>query len=144
MTLQEAQRLIEQAVAPLRSRTIKQDAREEGARLLETAALPDVTKQRIIDRVCESLPMAGNELDETKFREAVVREAKAEGQYLAQITGGGNVFGMGMHQEAAPDPEKVKKLQEAERLQESRDEAVFNELMGNPIAAKLAVKGRAA
>ena len=144
MTLQEAQRLIEKAVAPLRERTVKADAREEGARLLETVSLPDAAKQRIIERCVENLPLAGNELDESKFREMVVREAQSEGRYLAQITGGGGVFGMGTHSEPPVDPERAKKLQEAAKLQEARDEEVFTELMGNPLAAKIATKGRAA
>lgn len=145
MTLQEAQRLIEKAVAPLRERTVKQDAREEGARLLETVSLPDAAKRRIIERCVTDLPIDhAGALDESKFRETVVREAKAEGQYLAEITGGGEVFGMGVVPQAPPDPERAKKLQEAAKLQESADEAIFGELMGNPLAAKIAAKGRAA
>jgi hypothetical protein len=144
MTLQEAQRLIEKAVAPLRERTVKADARAEGARLLETVSLPDAAKARIIERCVESLPMAGNELDESKFREAVVKEAQAEGRYIRELTGGGEVFGMGSYVQEAVDPERQKKLQEAMKLQEANDEAVFGELMGNSAAAKLAAKGRAA
>ena len=144
MTREEAQRLIESAVAPFRERAVKGDAREEATRLLETISLPDAAKERIISRCIETLPMAGNELDTSKFREAVVKEAQSEGRYLAQITGAGNVYGMGLVADPAPDPDRVKKLQEAAKLQEANDEAVFSELMGAGPAAKLAAKGRAA
>ena len=142
MTLQEAQRLIEQAVAPLRERTVKADAREEGVKLLETVSLPGAAKQRIIERCLGALPMAGNELDTSKFRELVVKEAQSEGRYIRELTGGGEVVGMGGFSEPPPDPKVAERLKEAARLQEAADESVFTELMGNPVEAKIAARGR--
>lgn len=144
MTLQEAQRLIQAEVGPLRERALKGDAREEATRILEVISLPEPAKARIIERCLVNIPTDGKELDTTKFRESVVREAKAEGKYLAEITGAGNVFGMGLAQEPPPDPKLVEAQAARIKAEEAETESVFGELMGNPIAAKLAARGRAA
>jgi hypothetical protein len=142
-TLQEAQRLIEQAISPLRDRVVKSDAREEAIRILEAMSLPDASKRRIIERSVSQAPTDGQELDVEKFRETVVKEAQDEGRYLAELTGSGAVFGMGMPQEPAIDPKRAEQFKEAAKLREAENLAVFAELMGNPTAAKFAAQGRA-
>jgi hypothetical protein len=150
MTLQEAQKLIDEAVAkaqaPLLERALRGDAREEATRCLESVTLPAQAKTRIIERALEKLPLkeAGG-LDVEKFRTVVVAEAKTEGEYLAQVTGSGRVFGMGSGpalKEA--DPKEEKRLRkEAKRRQE--DAISIFESIGMPKeAAAISARGRVA
>ncbi len=148
MTLEEAKKLIEEstekAIAPYRTRAIRGDAREEAGRLLESATLPKETKDRIIESVMRDVPMKDGEIDLTKFREAVVAETKREGEYLARVTGSGQVRGLGMSLVPALDPAKLKEAREREVDDEkSLREAelnVFGRLTGSPDAAKRIVE----
>jgi hypothetical protein len=149
MTAEEAKKLIDTAVAeatrPLRERAIQGDARAEAARLLESATLPHVAKQRIIERAVVTLPRdAAGELDTAKFREAVVAEAKAEGEYLAQVTGSGRVFGMGAGAPIAIDAKEAERQAAADRASEADAVSIFESLGMPKDAAQLAAKGRAA
>jgi hypothetical protein len=151
MTEETAKRLIEAAVsaatAPLRERAVRGDAQAEGARLLESVALPQAAKTRIIERAIKSVVItADGGFDSTKFRESLIAEAKSEGEYLAQITGGGRVFGMGLPgvEPELPKPE-VLAARESQRKAEFEDSVAVFESMGMPKnAALLAAKGRAA
>jgi hypothetical protein len=148
MTADEAKKLVEAAVAeatrPLRERAIQGDARTEAARLLESATLPTPAKQRIIERVTASIPRNdAGEIDLTKFRESVISEAKAEGEYLAQITGAGRVFGMGGA--AIPiDTKEAERQVASDKQSEAEAIAVFESLGMPKAAAEAAAKGRAA
>ena len=148
MTAEEAKALIQtavkEAVAPLHERIRRDDAREEATKLLESVTLPQAAKIRIIDRACATLPMKDGQLDLSKLRESVVEESKAEGRYLAEVTGSGRVVGLG-----APGPvavqskearkEEKRRRKESERLQESAVDAFIG--LGMPKkAAKLAAR----
>ena len=155
MTLQEAQKLIDDgiktATAPLLERALRGDAREEALNVLEGSRLPDATKRKIIEASLKQIPTKDGALDAEKFRAVVVAEAKAEAEYLATVTGRGNVVGLGPSFGApAVDQDKLREAEkrqrkEAKRLRESED-AVFGRLMpGNEKAAELAAsKGQAA
>ena len=155
MTLQEAQKLIDDgiktATAPLLERALRGDAREEALNVLEGSRLPDATKRKIIEASLKQIPTKDGALDAEKFRAVVVAEAKAEAEYLATVTGRGNVVGLGPSFGApAVDQDKLREAEkrqrkEAKRLKESED-AVFGRLMpGNEKAAELAAsKGQAA
>lgn len=142
LDLKETQRLINEAVAPYRQRLLKSDARERAENLLEGVSLPRAAVLRIIERVCASVPTKEGELDEKKFDEAVIAEAKAEGQYLAQVTGAGRVFTMGAGEPTKGDLKEAKRDKKA--LKEARREArgVFEELGLSEEAAKHAARGR--
>jgi len=144
MTLQEAQTLINaevaKATAPLHAQLRESKAREEATRILEGVNLPAVSKTRIIERAVAVLPLKDNALDVEKFRELVVAEAKAEGQYVSQLVGSGKVIGLGA---AAPaeltesqreEQRKAEKrrLKEAQRFARDED-SVFAELTGLPV-----------
>jgi len=151
VTLQEAQKMVADAMAPMNLRLMRGDAREEAMRCLESISLPPQAKTRIVERALQDIPTKDGALDTEKLREAVVREAKSEGEYLASITGSGRVVGMGigvvqMTEAQREDQRKREKRErkEAKRLRESAED-VFASLMGNPEAAKLAVsRGEAA
>ena len=151
MTEAEGKRLIEAAVsaatAPLRERAVRGDAQAEGTRLLESVALPQAAKTRIIERAVKAMVItADGGLDLTKFREAVVAEAKSEGEYLAQVTGAGRVFGMGIPGVAAvaPKPEEIAAREAAAKRDEADQVEVWKSLGLSENAAKHAAKGRAA
>lgn len=139
MTVEEAQKLIKESVGPLRDRALKQDAREQAGQLLESTALPQAARLRIIERSLEKLPLTeAGDIAVKEFRDVVVREAKAEGEYLATVTNSGSVVGMGSGPVQTLSPKKQKKaLKEAKRaVKESRN--VFVELGMDPAAAKIA------
>ncbi len=122
MTPEEAKKLIEAGIAaankPLLERLQRADAKEEAVRLLEGVTLPNETKARVVDRVLTAIPLTeAGAIDQKKLDELVVAEAKAEGEYLAKVTGSGRVFGMGVGTAVVErDPEKERKrLKEAKR-----------------------------
>ena len=147
LTLQEAKQMIKQGIAeglaPVRERLLKQDAREAAAEVLDGVDLPEPAKRRIIDRVIENLE-PGSELDVKKLRESVVTEAKAEGQYIAQLTGGGRVLGMGIAPTVEVDQKEAKKAKK--ELKEARKSAVqtFMDIGMDKAAAKIAARGKVA
>ncbi|HET9304866.1 MAG TPA: hypothetical protein VFO46_02455 [Candidatus Sulfotelmatobacter sp.] len=145
MSEDEAKKLIEAAVSPFRLKALKSDAREEATRLLESVTLPGAAKDRIIVRCLESIPEKAGELDAEKFRESVVAEAKAEGEYLATITGAGRVRGMGAGVAANLTEADKKALAdreaEDEKLLRESSQSAFGRLMnGNSQAAKAAAE----
>ena len=139
MTATEVNKLVE---AGVRRATLPNRAREVAARLLESVTLPEKAKLRIIERVVEDLDVT-QELDEKEFGKAIAKEASAEGEYLASITGSGRVIGMGIAQPEVK-PKEAKRLKEAEkeRKREARD--VFESLGMPKEAAKIAAAGRVA
>lgn len=136
MTAEEVKKLVESATKPFREKALKADAREKAFELLEAVTLPKEAKTRIVERVISDLGLT-EEFDEKAFAKAVAKEAKAEGEYLAAITGSGRVIGMG----AAPElkPKEAKRLKEAAKEQRRGQVDVFEELLGDRRLAKMAV-----
>jgi len=121
MTADETKKLIEAAVAPYQQRLLRSDAREEATRLLEGVALPAAAKTKIIERATTTVPTtAEGAIDLAKFREMVVAEAKAEGEYLAAISPQGRVTGFG-----APGPMLVPPKPEEIAAREAQEKADF-------------------
>ena len=139
MTAAEVQRLVE---AGVRKATLPQRAREEAARLLETVTLPHKAKLRVIESVVSDLD-ANAELDLDKFGRAVAEAAKAEGEYLAAITGSGRILGMGTSV-VTLDPKEAKRLKEAAKEQKKEARSIFESLGMPEEAARIAAKGRVA
>ncbi len=149
MTAEEAKKLIEAGISaglkPLRERAIKGDAREEATRLLESVTLPAPAKTRIIERCVSQLVEKDGELDVDAFRKVVVAEAKAEGEYLAQITGSGRVTGLGdTGAPVAIDAKEAKRARKEEKQSLKESEDVWLDLMGNKTAAEISARGRVA
>lgn len=145
MDLKEVQKLINEGIAaanaPLLERAIRGDAREEAIKILAGVTLPEAAKVKITERALVAIPKKDGGLDVEAFTALVVKEAKAEGEYLASILGPGQVRGMGAT--FATEPVDEAKIQEAEdrrrkdakRLQESEDE-VFSDLTGIALVKK--------
>ena len=139
MTATEVKRLVE---AGVRQATLPARAREEGTRLLESVTMPEKAKVRIIERVVENLDLS-RELDLEEFGKAIAAEAKAEGEYLASITGSGRIFGMGTGV-VELKPKEAKKLKEAAKEREKEARSIFESLGMPEEAAKIAARGRVA
>lgn len=112
--------------ARLLERAIRSDARDEATRILKTTTLVEAAKERVIATVTRdyaAIPQVDGQLDVTKFTEAVNLAAKAEGAYVASVSGSGRVTGMG----AAASPvvpidakeAETRKAQGAQRLKEA-------------------------
>lgn len=82
------------ATAPLRERAMKGDATIAGLRALKDVSFTDAQKQFVVEQVLrETLPTKDGVLDETKFSELVIAEAKRVGVLLGN---GAAVRGLGV------------------------------------------------
>ncbi len=126
----------------LLERLAKSEARDIAAAALEGVTLPDQAKRKVIDSVLrESLPMKDGAVDETKLRESVTAEAKREGEYLASLSGSGQIQGMGAGTSPAPiDPKEAERRAADEKAFDDRSLQVFESLMGDKRAAEFAAK----
>lgn len=139
MTAEEVQKLVE---AGVRKATLPTRAREEAARLLEGVTLPKQAKVRVIETAVATLDVNAD-LDIEKFGKVVAEAAKSEGEYLASITGGARILGMGSAP-VAPDPAKLKEARERAEVDIKESERVFMEIGMPENFAKISAKGRAA
>ncbi len=160
MTREETQALVEaavkNAVAPFQKDILRRSAREEAMRCLEGIKLPQRSKDRIADAALRSIEIAeagvvkDGELVVEKFREVVVKEAKSEAEYLAEITGAGNVTGMGpaaspfapaetAEQIAAREAREARQIKVDEALDTSM-ESMFAEISGDETVGKAAAR----
>lgn len=128
----------------LLERAIRSDAREEGARLLAGVTLPAAAKLKVIEACIErGVPTKDGELDTAKFQESITAEAQSMGRFLSELTGSGQVRGMGI---APVDPVQLaesrkRQAEESTQLRESA-ENVFSILMGGDKAAAKAAAGK--
>lgn len=146
MTEAEAKQLIEAAVAPFRTRALRGDAQQEAARLLRDIDLPEAAKTRITERALVAVPTTeSGDLDSTKLRECIVRESQAEAEYLAQVTGGARVRGMGAGAPIpAAKPEDIAAREAADKREYESDVAMYESMGMDRKSAEFAAKGRAA
>lgn len=149
MTLQEAQKLIDDGIAKATAPLIESDRRrvalQEATTLLDTTSLHPEIKARVMESVNGmDIPLdKDGKLDSSKLRESIVAFAKKEGEYASKLMGGGRVTGMGAavtpFQEAV-DPETQRLAEKASRKQEKRmREAtadIYTDLLGSESAAK--------
>ena len=112
---------VQKPVSLLEARAMRGDAVVLANRQLATLrGLPDASKARVVEAAIRDLPLKDGALDEAKFGELVLAEAKKEAQYVAQLTGAGNIAGMGPSGPAETDPLKIA---EARKRQREDDEA---------------------
>ncbi len=134
-------------VKSLTERAIRGDAREEGARLLESVSLPPISKARVIEAVLRDLPIKDGALDTVRFGEIVTAESKREGAYVGSLTGGNRVTGLGASSANIVDPKEAESRRQSEEQAAERSlkesAATFMRLGMTPTAALLAARGRA-
>lgn len=136
--------------AKLLERALRGDAREAATKILAAITLPDLSKNRVIESALRDIPKTeAGELDTVKFAEVVNREAKTEGEYVAQLTGAGRVTGLGGGPslvEADPAKRAAALAQETADAKTDFEDAVsvFESMGMDKKAATLAAGGRAA
>lgn len=124
MTLQEAQKLIDEGIAkatsPLLERAIKGDAREEAERILSGTAFKEArfesARAKIVEAALRQIPKKDGALDVDEFRKIVAKEAKDMGDFLGTLMGTGEVRGMGPSFNAQPvDEERLREAAKRQR-----------------------------
>lgn len=110
---------LQESVRKSNQRLALYEARDFATTEIKTFRLPDATKQRLIERVTAMAPISTDgELDKTAFKAIIEAEVKDEAAYLAKLTEGRVVTGMGAPVALEPvDPKKV-----AEAFQEELGE----------------------
>lgn len=131
--------------AALKSRALRGDAIIEAGRILKDVTLPESAKQFVIDTVLRegaAVPATdAGALDVPKLKEAIDAEAKRLG---AVLSSGPRVSGMGVSPAPVVDAKEAERQAALAKEAEANNLRVFESLMGNPDAAKLAVQGRVA
>lgn len=132
---------VQKPVSLLEARALRGDAVVLANRHLSTMrGLPDASKARVVEAAIRDLPMKDGALDEAKFGELVLAEAKKEAQYVAQLTGAGNIAGMGPSGPAETDPVKMaearKRQQEEDKAFELEEAQTFASLTGIRLVEK--------
>ena len=113
---------------------LRSEARTQATGILASINLPAASKARLVESLGATPPVKDGALDRAAF-EVVVREAaKSEGTYIAALTGGGGIKGMGETLQEAEAPD-------AEALNATLTEAFAGLGMGES-AAKVAAAGR--
>lgn len=110
--LQEAVQRLEQDNARMREALLLRDAREFVRQEVETASVPDVTKERLVERLSANPPSRDGELDTDAYRTQIAEAVQDEQAYLAAAIPSGRVAGMG----GAPEPrreDEEKRLMDA-------------------------------
>lgn len=121
-------------IGRLRSAAILREAHDIAtATLAKVDGLPDFVRARLVEAVAGNPPVKDDKLDTAAFGTLIEKTAKAEIEYLAQVTGTGQVRGMG----SAGDAGSVN-AQEAEQQLTS----AFTRLGLSESAAKQAAAGR--
>lgn len=117
---------LKEALAALKKtneRLALREAKDYAGDKLAGERLNEATKKRLLERLVTMAPLtAEGTLDEKKFDEIIAREVKDEATYLAQVTGGRIVTGMGS---GAPLRENLDGLSKKERkaLRKQREAA---------------------
>lgn len=118
--------------ARLREALALRDARDFVTRKLAAIAMPDATRNRLVESLTPRAIITDGRLDEAAFGKLIEDAAKSEMEYLQGVTGG-VIRGMG-----------GATFQEAEQVSEADLIADFCALGLSEAAAKAAVEGRAA
>ena len=117
---------VKEALAKIRKtneRLALREAKDHAADKIGSERLNEATKRRLIERVILMAPLTEDgELDTKKFDEIIAREVKEEAVYLAQLTGGRVVQGMGSGAAVSESGEPLTK-KERKRLRKMREAA---------------------
>lgn len=131
---QEAIGKIEQENARLREALILRDAKEFARQAVGASSLPDMARNRLVERLSVNPPIKDGALDASAYAAQVAEAIKAESDYLAQVAGyrSGRVEGMGGQSSGELKPEDVQaKMTEA-----------FQRMGLSEAGAKIAANGR--
>jgi len=74
--------------------------------------IPELTRTRLAESLSKDPPVKDGELDEKAFETKIAEAVKAEVDYLAKLTGSGDIKGLGGSEPPEGDAEGLKKLTE--------------------------------
>lgn len=142
---------LQESVAASNARALKanqrlalMEARDVATKKLATVRLPDATKQRLVERLTPMAPMTiEGELDTKAFDTLIEAEVKDEAAYLARLTEGRIVTGMG----STAEPVQLTEAQQAEedrRIESEMDDNAESFGMQSKEAKRIFNRGRSA
>lgn len=125
---------VQKPVSLLETRALRGDAMVLGNRVMSGLNLHESLKAEALSNVVRDLPVKDGGVDEPKFTELLMAEAKRLAAIQAQLTGGANVVGMGPSGPVETDPVKLaearKRQREEEAAFEAQEAATFASLTG--------------
>lgn len=103
--------------------TITTEAPRHLDEALKSVNLPAASAKRVRERCLAELPLKDGKLDEAEFKKVIEREVKDEGEFLAELSGGRFVVGMGA--QLTTDP---KVLAERAAVDKEEEQNMFREM----------------
>ena len=101
--------------------------------------IPELTRTRLAESLSKDPPVKDGELDEKAFETKIAEAVKAEVDYLAKLTGSGDIKGLGGSEPPEGDAEGLAKLKETWK-QKYMDEGASAEVAER--MAEISVRGR--
>lgn len=133
-TLTESLQALTTQVARLGEVSTLQESRAFVSQTLAGVNLPEITKARLVESLSGNPVLKDGQIDREAFKTRIEEAAKAEAQYLASVTGGGAIRGMG---ESFQESAEVKPEEAEKQLAEA-----FKAFGLDDSAALIAAKGR--
>jgi hypothetical protein len=131
--VQEANAQLKTQLEQLQEKMILRDAGDYAAKKLAVAPLHTATKDRLKLELVKTAPVKEGKIDFAAFDAKITEAIQTETAYLVEVTGGGQITGMGGTGEPAePKPEEVQKS-----MKESYMDLGYTEKM-----AEVMAKGR--
>ena len=132
--LEESKRKTDEENARLKEALILRDAKDFVIGALSKVEMPELTRTRLVESLAKNPVVKEGSLDKDEFGKKITEAVKTELEYLAKVTGSGQIHGMG---ESVSETGEVK-LAEVEKTLENS----FLRLGLSEGAAKTAAKGR--
>ena len=140
-TLQEQNKALTESLQALTTQVARlgevntlQESRAFVSQTLAGINLPEITKARLVESLSGNPVLKDGAIDREAFKTRIEEAAKAEATYLASVTGGGVIRGMG---ESFQESSEVKPEEAEKQLAEA-----FKAFGLDDSAALIAAKGR--
>ncbi len=133
--LKESKQTLEDENRRLKEGNILRQAKDYVISELKEAKIPDITKARLVESLSVNPTIKDGELDKEGFKVKIKEALDAEIDYLAKVTGSGDVKGLG--ESGGGNPSEVNATELEKNLEES-----FGRLGLSESARKTAAKGR--
>jgi len=115
--LTEARAVLTGENARLREALLLREARDfVGAELAKVENLPDLTKTRLAESLAAKPVVKDGQIDREAYATAIQEAANAEAEYLAKVTGQGQIRGMGTASRPADGQVAVSRLRESYKI----------------------------
>lgn len=133
--LQEQVATLQTQNARLNETMAIRDAKDMAREALASSALPEVTKNRLVESLSKNPPMKEGALDKDAFAKLITEAVSAETKYLESVLGKGQIRGMGPGADDDDEEEGEGNVEEA--LTEA-----FSQIGLSEAGSKIAARGR--